>query len=294
MSSPPAKFTTLLDFSQPGPQPPVIEFQQPPKEALDRYDRTRRPEDQHEGAHVPTTFRDAMVVREKVFVQEQHVPMEYEFDDDDPRSAHWVVYSSDQPQPIPIPGRSSGAASSQTTRVPVGTIRLVPFPHPAHPKAGGVYVDGKLVSVQGGDASDVQDVQPRPPTGLALWSFKDRPTTHHDGREPYLKLGRLAVVPSHRGRRLAGVLVNAAVDWAVRNYDFFDPPNISVGGSKPRWKGLICVHAQKAAVGTWHYQGFVVDREMGEWMEEGIPHVGMFRRVNVAVETVRPPLPTQG
>lgn len=297
MSSPTGNSTSLLDFSAPAPPAQVIRFLEPPKEAIARYDSHRGPYEQPEGAQIPATFLDAMSIREAVFVQEQHVPLEYEFDEDDRRSAHWVLYSTDEPLPIPIPirGRSPGTDE----RIPVGTIRLVPFPHPPHPKAGGIYVDGKLVAFKPGFASSLAGpVQDEPaPTGLAAWTFKDRETSLHDGKEPYIKLGRLAVKPSHRNRRLAGVLVNAAIDWAVRNYTYFNPPNIVIGpdGKKPEWKGLICVHAQKAAVNTWNYNGFVVDEMMGEWLEEGIPHVGMFRRVNVDTETeIRPPLPTMG
>lgn len=292
--------TSLLDFSGPAPPELVMRFVPPPKEEIARYDRLRRPHEQPGGAHIPPTFCDAMTVREQVFVDEQHIPLENEFDEDDARSAHWVVYSTDEPLPIDIPGRNT---TGRTERIPVGTIRLVPFPHPPHPKAGGVYVEGKLVSIKGtgnsgDDSSNATDVHDEKPlTGLAAWSFQDRATTCHDGKEPYIKLGRLAVVPSHRKRRLAGALINAAIDWIVRYHTYFNPPNIVVGPDeeKPRWRGLICVHAQKAAVGTWNYNGFVVDEKMGEWTEEGIPHVGMFRRVNIDTEkAVYPPLPQLG
>lgn len=46
-----------------------------------------------------------------------------------------------------------------------------------------------------------------------------------------------------------------------------------------RWNGLVCVHAQKQVVPFWEKFGFKVDDEMGEWWEEGIPHVGMFNRL---------------
>jgi predicted GNAT family N-acyltransferase len=283
MSSSSTNGQSLLDFSKPLPEPPVVDFQAPPKDALNRYDRTRLPGNQHDGAQIPDTFRDAMIVREKVFVQEQEIPLEYEFDEDDPRSAHWVAYSTDGPQPLAIPGRGP----TNPAGLPVGTIRLVPFPHPPHPKAGGVYVDNKLVSIQGegGESTTVVN-EPPATTGFARWSFVDRPTTFHDGREPYFKLGRLAVVPSHRNRRLAGYLIEAAINWAIRNPTYFNPANITLddGGGKPEWKGLILVHAQKTAVRVWRYHGFIEDELMGTWLEEGIEHVGMFRRVNAGPE----------
>ena len=45
-------------------------------------------------ASVPKAFLDAMSVREAVFVTEQGVPLANEFDADDARSCHWVVYAS--------------------------------------------------------------------------------------------------------------------------------------------------------------------------------------------------------
>jgi hypothetical protein len=56
------------------------------------------------------------------------------------------------------------------------------------------------------------------------------------------------------------------------------------GGAVPRWNGLICCHAQEDAVKVWERCGFRVDEEMGTWMEEGIPHRGMFLRVEVEPE----------
>ncbi|PWW71935.1 hypothetical protein C7212DRAFT_69919, partial [Tuber magnatum] len=63
-------------------------------------------------------FRDAMVVRKAVFVEEQGVPAENELDENDKRSYHMVAYDSD------------GDASE---KVPIGTIRIIPGPHKSHP-----------------------------------------------------------------------------------------------------------------------------------------------------------------
>ena len=49
----------------------------------------------------------------------------------------------------------------------------------------------------------------------------------------------------------------------------------------PVWKGLMCVHAQEQVRKTWAKFGFEVDEGMGTWTEEGIKHVGMFRRVGI-------------
>ncbi|EEP79413.1 predicted protein [Uncinocarpus reesii 1704] len=63
----------------------------------------------------PHVFNDAMDVRTMIFVNEQGCSPESEFDEDDPRSWHWVFYD--------------GRADKQ---IPIGVIRLVPPPHPSH------------------------------------------------------------------------------------------------------------------------------------------------------------------
>ena len=65
---------------------PFIAFQGPAD--LDGYDRKRGASEQ--AASIPKTFLDAMEVREQVFVFEQGVPLENEFDSDDARACHWV------------------------------------------------------------------------------------------------------------------------------------------------------------------------------------------------------------
>ncbi|RDA94872.1 hypothetical protein CP533_4258 [Ophiocordyceps camponoti-saundersi (nom. inval.)] len=202
-------------------------------------------------ASVPRLFTDATEIRQRVFVDEQKVPVENEFDADDSRSCHWVVY-----------------VGSQDDRVPVGTIRLVPFPHDPHPQTGGRYWNGVL-----------EGSREAPPQA------GDRPTSFHDGTEPYVKLGRLAVVTEYRGKGLAGLLVNTALRWMEANPSYFDstistpclavPRPLAISG----WNGLVCAHAQQQAVGAWEKWGFQVDEAMGSWWEEGIAHLGMFQRL---------------
>jgi len=45
----------------------------------------------------------------------------------------------------------------------------------------------------------------------------DRKTSLHDGVESYVKLGRLCVIKEERGKSLADLLINAALDWAKEN-----------------------------------------------------------------------------
>jgi len=49
----------------------------------------------------------------------------------------------------------------------------------------------------------------------------------------------------------------------------------------PKWKGLVCVHAQSSVQKMWQAWGFEVDEGMGVWYEANIPHVGMFMRLKV-------------
>ncbi|SPQ27161.1 7b10040f-c1a9-4214-9a43-d6a4a791c977 [Thermothielavioides terrestris] len=277
--------TPIISFLEPTPLP---------------WERALPPEEQPAREAIPRVFLDAMTVRSQVFVQEQHVPQSNEFDADDSRSAHWVVYAS----------------ASPTQVVPIGTVRLVPFPHPPHPLPGGVYVDGELVGVEpaGGDTTTTTATTTTTTTtasttaAAAATTATDRPTTFHDGTEPYVKLGRLAVIRNFRKQGIAKQLVRAAIDWMRQHPGYFDDADADAGAAaghpcereregeqqgqaaletqtKPqrrRWRGLICCHAQVEAVRFWESCGFREDAGMGRWMEEGIPHVGMFLRVEVA------------
>lgn len=161
---------------------------------------------------------------------------------------------------------------SVTRPTPIATIRLVPFPHPPHPIPGSVYAADALET----GASD-------PPAYIV-----DRATTFHDGKEAYIKLGRLAVIKEFRGKGLAKLIVGAAMNWAKDNPKFFNPSMLDMGmdkfaalGEVPVWKGLVCIHAQVQVQKTWKKWGFEVDEGMGEWDEEGIQHVGMFHRLEI-------------
>ncbi|KAH6848128.1 acyl-CoA N-acyltransferase [Chaetomium sp. MPI-CAGE-AT-0009] len=277
--------------------------------ALD-WERGLPPNEQPNAASIPRTFLDAMTVRTQVFVQEQKVPQEYEFDADDQRCAHWVIYASVNKTVAPaVTDPSTGAVlrlrQSETESVPIGTVRLVPFPHPPHPLNGGVYVDNELVGSSTSTSDSAQDKTTEPPAEPTHTTAQqqqqqqptftpDRPTTLHDGIEPYVKLGRLAVTKEFRGRGIAGQLVRTATEWMRTHGSYFDPSPAErgfehlgmeqAGALPPRWNGLLCCHAQEDAVKVWEKCGFRVDEGMGRWFEEGIPHVGMFLRVDVEPE----------
>lgn len=253
---------------------PFVAILAPPHTVLKTYDHTCRPSQQPTPNDVPNIFIDSMIVREQVFVQEQGVPMEYEYDADDARSAHFVAYASQHQKLAEVRDPKTKSvilpAQTQTMSVPIGTIRLVPYPHQRHPEPGGVYVDGKLIATPDTDPG-TKATEPIPIPGA-----QDRATTHHDGIEPYVKLGRLAVVKEFRGKGVGRLLVTEALRW-IQDH----PEHFNTASTRTPWRGLVCIHAQVQVVSTWQTMGFLVDEKMGEWMEEGIPHVGMFRRLTV-------------
>jgi predicted GNAT family N-acyltransferase len=237
--------------------PPIILFQPPPGNILLNYNIRLPSTEQNPSSGVPQTYLDSQTVRENVFAKEQNaVPIKYQQDRDDTRSFCWVLYSS-------FPDVK-----------PIGTIRLVPSPHHPHPAPGAKF----------------EAPNEEPPGFGTMMLFKhmplpeyaiDRKTSLHDGSESYVKLGRLCVVQEERGKRLADLLINAALDWAKENVQEIGK---GVGDKVPRWMGLVCVHAQEKAVGVWERHGFVIDEAMGSWFEGGIRHLGMFRRLELEEE----------
>ena len=114
-----------------------VDFIVPLGERMKYYDTTKSPNDQpkNDAAEparaIPQGFIDAMKVREAVFVEEQGVPLENEFDEDDARSFHWVAYAS-MPRKQSSPDAHARdekiekkRRESTSTKMPIGTIRLV-------------------------------------------------------------------------------------------------------------------------------------------------------------------------
>lgn len=254
---------------------------------------------------IPSTFIDAMIVREEVYVQEQNVPLSNELDDDDSRCWHWIAYAS--------VGSSSTTQSSVTesdrekqeeqarqasaARVPVCTIRLVPPPHEEHPVPGSKMVfdskTGKPVWTMPTDAE-----------AAAQPEAARNKTQGHSLEEPYIKLGRLATSPPFRGLGLSKLVINAALVWAAEHPRDILPPLSPASreaarlaedktdgsdgrpmdgwqGSEEGWRGLVLVHAQTSVEKIWAKFGFVRDDSMGTWVEEGIEHIGMWRKLIV-------------
>jgi predicted GNAT family N-acyltransferase len=288
--------------------------------ALLSFNRSLSATEQSKPNSIPQAFMDAMAVREVVFVDEQHVPWDRELDSEDANCHHFVAYANvavktkkaiplDQPLPPGAEGspdtapsssrpRSSGRPRSSTDasrrrssadgaspsieggmNKPVGTIRIVP------PEGVVAPASRRSSSTAGLVTSPVQETLPPP--------ADDNPTPHPTlyPNEPYIRLGRLATLPEFRGMGLSRLLINTALDYARKNPRQFSPvidvteiaAAIQEGVPTPEpWKGLIVVHAQKWRTDAlWQKYGFQLDRGMGEWMEEGIMHVGMCLKVDV-------------
>jgi predicted GNAT family N-acyltransferase len=89
---------------------------------------------------------------------------------------------------------------------------------------------------------------------------------------PYVKLTRLAVLPEARAKGLARVLCDEAAGWAKKSKN-------EIGGG---WDGLVLVHAQVGVEAVYEKLGFETDGRLGRWDEEGIEHLGMWRRWDLA------------
>jgi predicted GNAT family N-acyltransferase len=255
-----------------------VAFQPPPGDTLSNYNRTTPSSEQP--ASIPKIFKEAMEVREDVFVHEQKVPLENELDEDDPRSFHWVVYASVGSTAAPSPPAGLGPADTKeskeeerrrseatASRVPVGTIRLVPPPHKGHAEHVGHDVGGETKA----DTPHDED-------------------THQHPAEPFIKLGRLAVLKPYRRLGLSKLLINAALTWAKDHAADILPPLSPADVEAARiegkeellpWNGLILVHAQTSVQRLWESAGFVKDESMGTWIEEGIEHIGLWKTIEV-------------
>ena len=104
-------------------------------------------------------------------------------------------------------------------------------------------------------------------------------STVWDQREPYLTIGRLATLAEYRGRGYARILMEEALQFAGgHGGEMVLERDRGVLGE---WRGLVMVHAQARLEGWYRGLGFEGDEGMGRWVEGGIEHLGMWRRVDV-------------
>lgn len=109
-----------------------------------------------------------------------------------------------------------------------------------------------------------------------------------DGKEPFVKLGRMATLKEYRKLGLGRLLVNTALEWLEKNPEKVTgevDEDVESGQKKGligKWNGLVLVHAQKEVERFYGSCGFVKDVGRGEWWEEGIEHVAMWKRVKAS------------
>ena len=246
----------------------------------------------------PPVLTDALTVRNTVFIDEQGCSPDSEIDEDDARSWHWVMYlqphSENGNGDTGDRGAKQDGGKQEGDGEAIGVIRLVPPPHAPHGHEHEQehehkhHFDISPVHAHGDNvnANPATDSDNNAPDSAAQSVKYD--TTH----EPYIKLTRVAVVPAFRGRNLGRKLVETAIDWARRNPGEIEDAFVRVvrgreglpdrdGSGDIKWNGLVLVHAQVSVEGMYARLGFVIDESMGRWDEEGIEHVGMWRRVDV-------------
>ena len=102
------------------------------------------------------------------------------------------------------------------------------------------------------------------------------PNGYHDPHEEaYCKLGRVATMREWRGKGLSRQVIEAAFEWLGKNRH-------AVGNE---WKGNVLAHAQVVVEKMYERMGFKTDEKLGRWDEEGIEHLGMWRRVDIESKT---------
>ncbi|KAB8298072.1 hypothetical protein EYC80_001837 [Monilinia laxa] len=241
--------------------PHKLSIQLPPHPHVHTWNRHLPSYNQAHCSEIPI-FKDACYVREQVFVHEQQVvPLVHHLDPDDARSVHIVIYAPENSEPEDIISGDS-RESFQSKYVPVGTIRILPYPDHARPLPNSSIVAPPPTTNEELLHSSIFFNLPPPAYESTVSSAL------HDGIEPYIRLGRLALLPSYRGRGYADLLIQAALKWASENPRFsYEMLREEEKKRVPEWRGLVCLHAREKAVETWGRNGFLVDEGMGTWWE---------------------------
>ncbi|KAL8918433.1 MAG: hypothetical protein Q9208_007338 [Pyrenodesmia sp. 3 TL-2023] len=217
--------------------------------------------------NVPNLFLQALSVRIPVFVHEQGCSLEGEVDEDDARSWQFVAFAE---------GRACA------------TLRVVPPDWVHHGER-----DDRVSGEEKEDVKKEEEATEPHHGATGMW----------DGREKYIKIGRMATLKEYRGQGIAARLLEEALRWAGahraeisgegkegRSPELVEGDRLTgrggrggegeeQGGVEDEWKGLVLSHAQSEVKEWWTKMGFVEDEGLGRWWEEGIEHVGMWRRL---------------
>jgi predicted GNAT family N-acyltransferase len=98
------------------------------------------------------------------------------------------------------------------------------------------------------------------------------PNGYEDANEePYVKLGRVATLKEYRGKGLSRLLSSTAFTWLSKNSE----------AAGKGWTGGILVHGQVDVEKMYQRLGFETDDKLGRWYEEGIEHVGMWKKIDL-------------
>jgi predicted GNAT family N-acyltransferase len=88
---------------------------------------------------------------------------------------------------------------------------------------------------------------------------------------------------------ISNLLIRRAIDFVAKHPGDvrlqLDPAEREVYLQKNaalEFQGLIMVHAQIGVQKIWAKYGFETDEALGTWDEEGIDHVGMWKRVDTS------------
>ncbi|PGH21429.1 hypothetical protein AJ80_03220 [Polytolypa hystricis UAMH7299] len=187
-----------------------------------------------------------MSVRTTVFIDEQHCSPEGEFDADDARSWHWVVYDE-------VDGG----------KVPVGVTRLVP------PRSHGIHTSEANGHAEGEEQFPSAPAREENKPYVKITRVAVLPAYRNRGLGKYLVDNALEWASSHPEQ------VSAQQQQQREEEE----------EGHEEWSGLVLVHAQVQAEKAYEKMGFVTDESMGSWWEEGIRHVGMWKTVEVEKHT---------
>lgn len=109
--------------------------------------------------------------------------------------------------------------------------------------------------------------------------------------EPYVKITRVAVLKDYRGVGLSRLLMDTVHQWIEAHGEEIEKEyrrelRAYLGGDEKgvypgKWNGLCLTHAQVQVEKMYERFGYKTDKTLGVWDEEGIDHIGMFRRLDV-------------
>ena len=209
-----------------------------------------------EHPNIPFVFLDALSIRIAVFVEEQDVPAENELDEYDALSHHVVLYTSED--------NPSGSEAG----LPICTLRFTEVV----PDQEEFVRQSSFSSAQGEASTTLaqEGIKSFEPGANPLKEPLHLPSELWDGKEPHIRLGRMATSKAYRKKGMAQALMSWTFGWILGNQKMFS--------CRPTFPVL--VHAQREVQAFYARQGFVLDMGMGIWIEEGIEHVGMWKRLS--------------